>query len=111
MCDLQVRFLGDIQLFGVQGGRDGQKLRQLLCGDLQISPPDHLLQDVIRKDAENDSILDLSFQELDGMEYLDVKNYLEMQAKKLRNYLPGYSAESSSFRAPESAGPGRPPRN
>ncbi len=59
-------------------------------------------EDFVHNYAENDSILDLSFQELDGMEYLDVKNYLEMQAKKLRNYLPGYSAESSSFRAPES---------
>ena len=51
--------------------------------------------------AENDSILDLSFEKLDGMEYLDAKDYLEMQANKLRNYLPGYSSESSSFRAAE----------
>ena len=49
--------------------------------------------------AENDSILDLSFEKLEGMEYLDAKVYLEMQANKLRNYLPGYSSESSSFRA------------
>ena len=49
--------------------------------------------------AENDSILDLSFEKLEGMEYLDAKDYLEMQANKLRNYLPGYSSESSSFRA------------
>lgn len=33
------------------------------------------------------------------MEYLDVKDYLQMQAYKLKNYLPGYSSESSSFRA------------
>lgn len=49
--------------------------------------------------AENDSVLDLSFDGLEEMEYLDVKDYLEMQANKLRNYLPGYSSESSSFRA------------
>lgn len=49
--------------------------------------------------AENDKILDLSFDELEGMEYLDVKDYLQMQAYKLKNYLPGYSSESSSFRA------------
>ena len=49
--------------------------------------------------AENDSILDLSFDRMEGMEYLDAKDYLEMQANKLRNYLPGYSSESSSFRA------------
>ncbi len=49
--------------------------------------------------AENDSILDLSFEKLEGMEYLDAKNYLKMQANKLQNYLPGYSSESSSFRA------------
>lgn len=49
--------------------------------------------------AENDKVLDLSFDELEGMEYLDVKDYLQMQAYKLKNYLPGYSSESSSFRA------------
>lgn len=49
--------------------------------------------------AENDDVLDLSFDELEGMEYLDAKNYLQMQANKLKNYLPGYSSESSSFRA------------
>ena len=64
----------------------------------------NLLADVywenfVQNYAENDSVLDLSFQELEGMEYLDVKDFLEMQARKLRNYLPGYSRESSSFRA------------
>ncbi len=64
----------------------------------------NLLADVywenfVQNYAENDSILDLSFEKLEGMEYLDVKDYLEMQANKLRNYLPSYSAESSSFRA------------
>ncbi len=49
--------------------------------------------------AENDKVLDLSFDGLEGMEYLDVKDYLQMQAYKLKNYLPGYSSESSSFRA------------
>lgn len=52
--------------------------------------------------AENDEVLDLSFEELEGMEYLDVKDYLHMQANRLRNYLPAYSSESSSFRAQES---------
>ncbi len=64
----------------------------------------NLLADVywenfVQNYAENDSVLDLSFEELEGMEYLDVKDFLEMQACKLRNYLPGYSRESSSFRA------------
>lgn len=64
----------------------------------------NLLTDVYWEDfvlhyAENDDILDLSFEELEGMEYLDVKNYLKMQANKLKNYLPVYSSESSSFRA------------
>lgn len=67
----------------------------------------NLLADVywenfVKDYAENDSILDLSFENLEGMEYLDVKDYLEMQANKLRNYLPGYSSESSSFREAES---------
>ncbi len=56
-------------------------------------------EEFTRNYAENDDVLDLSFDGLEGMEYLDVKNYLEMQANKLRNYLPGYSSESSSFRA------------
>ncbi len=56
-------------------------------------------ENFVQNYAENDSILDLSFEKLAGMEYLDAKDYLEMQANKLRNYLPGYSAESSSFRA------------
>lgn len=51
--------------------------------------------------AENDSVLDLSFDKMEEMEYLDVKDYLEMQANKLRNYLPSNSSESSSFRALE----------
>ena len=62
----------------------------------------NLLADVYWEDfvlhyAENDSVLDISFDGLEGMEYLDAKDYLEMQANKLRNYLPGYSSESSSF--------------
>ena len=56
-------------------------------------------EDFIQNYAENDSILDLSFDELEGMEYLDVKDYLQMQAYKLKNYLPVYSSASSSFRA------------
>ncbi len=59
-------------------------------------------EDFVLNYAENDSILDLSFEELEGMEYLDVKDYLEMQANKLRNYIPQYSSETSSFRAAES---------
>jgi hypothetical protein len=66
----------------------------------------NFLADVYREDftlnyAENDSVLDLSFDDLEGMEYLDVKDYLQMQATKVRDYLPGYSSESSSFRAEE----------
>lgn len=56
-------------------------------------------EDFTNNYAENDKVLDLSFGELEGMEYLDVKDYLKMQADKLKNYLPGYSSESSSFRA------------
>lgn len=56
-------------------------------------------EEFVRNYAENDSILDLSFDELEGMEYLDVKDYLQMQAGKVKNYLPGYSTDSSSFRA------------
>ena len=64
----------------------------------------NLLADVYWEDfvlhyAENDSILDISFNGMEELEYLDVKDYLEMQANKLRNYLPGYSSESSSYRA------------
>ncbi len=59
-------------------------------------------EDFVRNYAENDSVLDLSFEELEGMEYLDVKDYLWMQAGKLKDYLPGYSRESSSFRAVDS---------
>ena len=56
-------------------------------------------EDFTNNYAENDKVLDLSFDGLEGMEYLDVKDYLQMQAYKLKNYLPGYSSESSSFRA------------
>ncbi len=59
-------------------------------------------EDFVLNYAENDDILDLSFDELEGMEYIDVKDYLQMQAYKLKNYLPGYSSESSSFRATQS---------
>lgn len=54
-------------------------------------------EDFIQNYAENDSVLDLSFDELEGMEYLDVKDYLQMHAYKLKNYLPMYSSASSSF--------------
>lgn len=56
-------------------------------------------EDFIQNYAENDSVLDLTFDELEGMEYLDVKDYLQMQAYKLKNYLPVYSSASGSFRA------------
>lgn len=59
-------------------------------------------EDFVLNYAENDRVLDLTFESLEGMEYLDVKNYLEMQANKLRNYIPQYSSETSSFRAAES---------
>ena len=67
----------------------------------------NLLVDVYREYfthnyAENDSVLDLSFESLEGMEYLDVKDYLELQAAKLKDYLPGNSNESNSYRAEES---------
>ena len=63
----------------------------------------NFLVDVYRENftlnyAENDSVLDLSFDGLEGMEYLDVKDYLQMQATKLKDYLPGNSNESSSYR-------------
>lgn len=66
----------------------------------------NFLADVYREDftlnyAENDSVLNLSFDDLEGMEYLDVKDYLQMQAIKVRDYLPSQSNESSSFRAEE----------
>ena len=56
-------------------------------------------EDFTNNYAENDKVLDLSFDGLEGMEYLDVKDYLQMQPYKLKNYLPGYSSERSSFRA------------
>lgn len=63
----------------------------------------NVLVDVYRESftqnyAENDSILDVSFDNLEGMEYLDIKDYLEMQAARIRNYLPGNSNEGSSYR-------------
>lgn len=63
----------------------------------------NVLVDVYRESftqnyAENDSILDVSFDNLEGMEYLDIKDYLEMQAARIRDYLPGNSNEGSSYR-------------
>ena len=59
-------------------------------------------EDFVHNYAENDSILDLSFQELDGMEYVVVEKYVELQARKLRKYLAGESAGGGRVRAPES---------
>ena len=42
-------------------------------------------EEFVRNYAENDSILDLSFDELEGMEYLDVKDYLQLPAGKVKN--------------------------
>lgn len=56
-------------------------------------------EEFTRNYAENDHMLELSFEELEGMEYLDIKDYLQMLANRLKNYLPGNSRESSSFRA------------
>jgi len=55
-------------------------------------------EDFIQSYAENDNILDLSLDRVDDLEYLDRKEFLNMQANKLRNYLPSYSNESASFR-------------
>jgi len=58
-------------------------------------------EDFIRSYGENDGLLDLSLDGVDELEYLDRKDYLKMQANKLRNYLPRYSSESASFRTKE----------
>lgn len=60
-----------------------------------------LLADVYEEEfqhlyVENDSILNLRFDALEDMEYLDIADYLELQAGKLRRYLEKYAGEDSA---------------
>ena len=48
--------------------------------------------------TENNSILELSFDDISEMDYLDIREYFEVKAQKLLNYISIYNALDSNFR-------------
>lgn len=51
--------------------------------------------------SENNTILDLTLDELGEFDYLDTDNYLEKEARKLKHYIEMYSVENSNYRLAE----------
>ena len=51
--------------------------------------------------AENDQILNLDLSGMDGMDYMDADDFLDMKASELGNYIRNLSYEDSSFRLGE----------
>ncbi|MBQ7000674.1 MAG: hypothetical protein IJN67_06470 [Oscillospiraceae bacterium] len=49
--------------------------------------------------AENTSILDLSLEEIDQIDYLDMEDYFYMNAEHLNYYLTTYNLEAPAFRS------------
>jgi len=52
--------------------------------------------------TENNSILELSFEDMQDADYLDTVDYLEVKAQKLKHLISVYSYESPAYRISES---------
>lgn len=48
--------------------------------------------------AENDQILNIDLSDIEGMDYMDVDDYLDMKASELSNYIKNFGYEDSGFR-------------
>lgn len=55
-------------------------------------------QDFLNRYTENISILDISFEDMDGVDYLDSVEYLRVKAEKLNNLISTYSYDNPAFR-------------
>lgn len=75
-------------------GIDGRELMNIL-GDVYY-------ESFLEEYTENDSILQLSFEDMERWDYLDITSYLRVEATKLRHYMDNYSAKDSSYRDSES---------
>lgn len=70
--------------------------------DLDTSAMMDILADVYYEDfianySENDSILTLSFDDMENMDYMDLDDYFEMKAQKLGHYITNYSYMDSNY--------------
>lgn len=88
--EYNLRFKPDIHTAGI----DGKQLMSLLA--------DIYYEEYIGTYSENSSILDLTFDDIEAMDYLDIDDYLRVKAEKLQNYISIYAAENSNYRLPES---------
>ena len=75
-------------------GIDGRELMNIL-GDVYY-------ENFLEEYTENDSILQLSFEEMDRWDYLDLTSYLRVEATKLQHYMDNYAVKDSSYRDKES---------
>ena len=75
-------------------GIDGRDLMNLL-GDVYY-------EQFLAEYTENDSILNLSFEDIDNWDYLDITSYLRIKANKIYHYLDSYAARDASYRDYES---------
>src|SRR5699024_1246856 len=50
------------------------------------------------KYSENDSILQLTFEDLDNWDYMDTDDYLGVKAQELQRYITNYGNENPNYR-------------
>ena len=74
-------------------GIDGRSLMNIL-GDVYY-------EQFLGKYTENDSILDLTFENMDDWDYLDITDYLRVKANKLYHYIDSYAVSNPSYRDDE----------
>jgi|GEM_PF-4833816 len=54
-------------------------------------------QDYVQKHTDHAGILDIDLTEVDDLDYMDVDNYLQMQANKVKNYLSGFQWAEQTY--------------
>lgn len=83
---------------------------KLVCSPLLaikgVNPQDFqsLLSDVyyeyfLNNHTENNTILNLNFNDIDGLDYIDLNEYFRVKAQKLYECIAGYGKEDSNFRS------------
>lgn len=83
---------------------------KLVCSPLLaikgVNPRDfqNLFSDVyyeyfLNTHTENNTILNLEFDDIEGLDYIDLKEYFRVKAQKLYECIAGYGKEDSNFRS------------
>ncbi len=84
--EYQVAFEPNLITYGI----DGTELMELLGEAYENS--------FLEKYSENDSILQLTFEDLDNWDYMDTDDYLGVKAQELQRYITNYGNENPNYR-------------